>query len=49
MTRIDTTTGYWYDKSTHMIWVGDRMRQVDGAHVEFLRGVCNLALEKSNH
>ncbi len=41
MTRIDTTTGYWYDTSAHMIWVGDRTRQVDGAHVEFLRGVWN--------
>lgn len=41
MTRIDTTTGDWYDTSAHMLWVGDRTRQEDGAHVEFLRGVCN--------
>lgn len=41
MTRIDTTTGKWYDTSAHMLWIGDRTRQPDGAHVEFLRGVCN--------
>jgi len=39
MTRIDSTTGRWYDTSAHMIWIGDRTRQVDGAHVEFCRGV----------
>jgi len=41
MTRIDTTTGDWYDTSAHMLWIGDRTRQPDGAHVEFLRGVGN--------
>lgn len=41
MTRIDTTTGLWYDTSAHMLWLGDRTRQVDGAHVEYLRGICN--------
>ena len=41
MTRIDTTTGDWYDTSAHMPWLGDRTRQLDGAHVEFLRGICN--------
>jgi len=41
MTRIDTTTGDWYDTSAHMLWIGDRTRQLDGAHVEFLRGVHN--------
>ena len=41
MTRIDTTTGLWYDTSAHMLWIGDRTRQQDGAHVEFLRGVSN--------
>ena len=41
MTRVDSTTGEWYDTSAHMLWVGDRTRQVDGAHVEFLRGVQN--------
>lgn len=41
MTRIDSTTGRWYDTSAHMIWIGDRTRQPDGAHVEFCRGVEN--------
>ncbi len=41
LTRIDSTTGDWYDCSAHFLWIGDRTRQPDGAHVEFLRGVCN--------
>ena len=41
LTRIDSTTGDWYDCSAHMLWIGDRTRQVEGAHVEFLRGVKN--------
>jgi 3-deoxy-7-phosphoheptulonate synthase len=41
LTRIDTTTGDWYDTSANMPWIGDRTRQPDGAHVEFMRGVCN--------
>jgi len=41
MTRVDSTTGDWYDTSAHMVWVGERTREVDGAHVEFLRGVGN--------
>src|SRR5579883_2380141 len=41
LTRVDSTTGDWYDCSAHMLWVGDRTRQFDGAHVEFLRGVKN--------
>ncbi|MBN2751201.1 MAG: 3-deoxy-7-phosphoheptulonate synthase class II [Rhodospirillaceae bacterium] len=41
LTRIDSTTGDWYDCSAHMLWIGDRTRQIDGAHVEFLRGVGN--------
>lgn len=41
LTRIDTTTGGWYDTSAHMLWIGDRTRQPNGAHVEFLRGVGN--------
>ena len=41
MTRIDSTSGDWYDTSAHMLWVGDRTRQLDGAHLEFLRGVSN--------
>ncbi|MET0183601.1 MAG: class II 3-deoxy-7-phosphoheptulonate synthase, partial [Caulobacterales bacterium] len=41
MTRVDSTTGDWYDTSAHMLWIGDRTRQPDGAHVDFLRGVKN--------
>lgn len=41
LTRIDSTTGDWYDCSAHQLWIGDRTRQLDGAHVEFLRGVGN--------
>ncbi len=41
MTRVDSTSGDWYDTSAHMIWIGDRTRQPDGAHVEFCRGVEN--------
>jgi 3-deoxy-7-phosphoheptulonate synthase len=41
LTRIDSLTGQWYDCSAHFLWIGDRTRQIDGAHVEFLRGVNN--------
>jgi len=41
MTRVDSTTGDWYDTSAHFLWVGDRTRQPDHAHVEFLRGIGN--------
>ena len=41
LTRQDSTTGNWYDCSAHMLWIGERTRQLDGAHVEFLRGVAN--------
>ncbi len=41
LTRIDSTTGNWYDVSAHMLWVGDRTRQLDGAHIEFVRGIEN--------
>lgn len=41
LTREDSTSGLHYDCSAHMLWVGERTRQVDGAHVEFLRGVAN--------
>ena len=41
MTRQDSTTGGWYDCSAHMVWIGERTRQVDGAHVEFFRGILN--------
>ena len=41
LTRIDSTTGKWVAGSGHMIWIGDRTRQPDGAHVEFCQGVQN--------
>jgi 3-deoxy-7-phosphoheptulonate synthase len=41
LTRRDSLTGQYYDCSAHMLWVGERTRQPDGAHVEFLRGVQN--------
>jgi 3-deoxy-7-phosphoheptulonate synthase len=41
LTRQDSTTGGWYDCSAHMLWVGERTRELDGAHIEFLRGVGN--------
>ncbi len=41
LTRQDSLTGAWYDCSAHMLWIGERTRDVDGAHVEFLRGVGN--------
>ncbi|MDP2077594.1 MAG: 3-deoxy-7-phosphoheptulonate synthase class II [Sulfuricurvum sp.] len=40
-TRQDSMTGEWYDVSSHMLWIGDRTRQLDGAHVEFMRGIHN--------
>ncbi len=41
LTRRDSLTGDWYDCSAHMLWIGDRTRQLDGAHVEFFSGVHN--------
>ncbi len=41
LTRIDSTSGHHYACSAHFLWIGDRTRQPDGAHVEFLRGVEN--------
>ena len=41
LTRQDSTQSGWYDCSAHFLWIGDRTRQLDGAHVEFLRGVLN--------
>ena len=41
LTRVDSTSGDWYACSAHFLWIGDRTRQPDGAHVEFLRGVRN--------
>jgi 3-deoxy-7-phosphoheptulonate synthase len=41
MTRVDSTSGDWYDTSAHMLWIGHRTRQVDHAHVEFCKGIRN--------
>ena len=41
MTRVDSTTGDWYATSGHMLWIGDRTRQPDHAHVEYCRGIKN--------
>jgi 3-deoxy-7-phosphoheptulonate synthase len=41
MTRNDSTSGDWYATSGHMVWIGDRTRQPDGAHVEYCRGIKN--------
>ena len=41
LTRIDSTSGDWYDTSAHFLWIGDRTRHPDGAHVEFMRGIAN--------
>ncbi|MGH2718813.1 MAG: class II 3-deoxy-7-phosphoheptulonate synthase [Actinomycetota bacterium] len=41
LTRQDSLTGHWYDCSAHMLWAGERTRQADGAHIEFLSGVRN--------
>jgi 3-deoxy-7-phosphoheptulonate synthase len=41
LTRRDSTTGDWYDCSAHMLWIGERTRQLDGAHIAFFAGVNN--------
>jgi 3-deoxy-7-phosphoheptulonate synthase len=41
LTRRDSLTNDWYDCSAHLLWIGERTRQLDGAHLEFLRGVKN--------
>ena len=41
LTRIDSTSGKWYDVSAHMLWVGDRTRELDGAHIQFVKGIEN--------
>jgi 3-deoxy-7-phosphoheptulonate synthase len=46
LTRRDSLTGDWYDCSAHLLWVGERTRDLDGAHVEFLRGVHNPVAAK---
>jgi len=40
-TRKDSITGEWYNVAAHMVWIGDRTRQLDGAHVEYMRGIKN--------
>jgi len=46
LTRQDSLTGDWVDCSAHLLWVGERTRQVDGAHVDFLSGVINPVASK---
>ncbi|WP_022699925.1 class II 3-deoxy-7-phosphoheptulonate synthase [Oceanicaulis alexandrii] len=41
MTRMESNSGRWYDTSAHLLWIGDRTRQPDHAHVEFMRGLEN--------
>lgn len=41
LTRVDSLSGEWYDCSAHMVWIGDRTRNIDEAHVEFARGIKN--------
>jgi 3-deoxy-7-phosphoheptulonate synthase len=41
LTRIDSTTGQWYACSAHFVWIGERTRQLDGAHIEYFRGINN--------
>ena len=41
MTRVDSTSGEWYDTSAHLLWIGERTRQLDHAHIEFFRGIRN--------
>jgi 3-deoxy-7-phosphoheptulonate synthase len=41
LTRVDSTSGEYYACSAHFLWIGDRTRQLDGAHVEFMRGIRN--------
>ena len=46
MTRRDSLTGDWYDTAAHLLWVGERTRQVEGAHVQFLSGLSNPVAAK---
>jgi 3-deoxy-7-phosphoheptulonate synthase len=41
MTRVDSTSGDWYDTSAHLLWIGHRTRQIDHAHVQFCKGIKN--------
>lgn len=46
MTRVDSLTGDWYDTSAHLLWAGDRTRQLENAHLEFLSGIANPVASK---
>jgi 3-deoxy-7-phosphoheptulonate synthase len=49
LTRLDSTSSLWYDCSAHFVWCGERTRQLDKAHIEFLRGVANpIGVKVSN-
>ncbi len=41
LTRVDSISGDWYNTSAHMLWIGDRTRDLDGAHIEYFRGIEN--------
>ena len=41
LTRIDSTSGDWYDTSAHLLWIGNRTRDPEDAHMEFMRGIAN--------
>ena len=49
LTRRDSLTGDWYDCSAHLLWIGHRTHQLDGAHVEFLSGVQNPIGAEGRH
>jgi 3-deoxy-7-phosphoheptulonate synthase len=46
LTRRDSLTGRWYDTSAHLVWCGERTRQLDGAHLHFLSGINNPVAAK---
>ncbi len=46
MTRVDSTTGDWYDTSAHLLWCGERTRQLENAQIEFLKGIGNPVASK---
>ena len=50
LTRFDSQTEQWYSGSAHMLWIGERTRQLDGSHVEFVRGLANpIGIKISQH
>jgi 3-deoxy-7-phosphoheptulonate synthase len=50
LTRVDSTTGDWYDCSAHLLWIGARTHQTDGAQIEFVKGINNpLGLKVGPH